>query len=352
MTHELAPAMRRTVGWDLGGVHVKAALVENGRVQAAVQVPCALWRGLDALDESRASLPEWARGEAQHAVTMTGELCDCFSSRDEGVRELVTWAGRRLAGPVRIYGGRAGFLPPDRACAATVHVASANWHASAALLGRLMPDALLVDIGSTTADLVPVAAGAPAAAGYTDAERLETGELVYTGAARTPVMAHVDRVPFRGRLVSLMTEPFATMADVYRLLGALPSEADQQEAVDGRGKSIPETQTRLARMIGRDRDDGAAAEWARLASVIAESQLRRLHDAACQVLSRGDLVEGAPVVGCGAGRFIALGLAQRLGRPYCDLAALLGHVATSAWVATCAPAVAVALLADGYGGSR
>ncbi|KAA2237506.1 hydantoinase/oxoprolinase family protein [Salinarimonas soli] len=343
MSHDSHAAV---VGWDLGGVHVKAARVEGGRVRAFVQAPCALWQGVDALDETLAGLPDWARGRALHAVTMTGELCDCFADRREGVGALTAWAVERLPGRVLVYGGRSGFLDPAAARAAATEVASANWHASAVLAARLVPDALLVDIGSTTADLIPLAGGRSVAAGYTDAERLETGELVYTGLVRTPVMALAHAAPFRGGLVRLAAEHFATTADLYRLLGALPDAADQQEAADGRGKSLPETRTRLARMIGRDRDEGSDEDWRRLAAYLAERQLRRLHDAAAQVLSRGVVPEGAPVIGCGVGLPLAEALAGRLGRPFLDLAALV-EADDRAWLSACAPAMAVALLAAG-----
>ncbi len=54
-------SLRRVIGWDLGGVHVKAALVEAGRVQAVVQAACPLWNGLPALDATFAALPDWTR---------------------------------------------------------------------------------------------------------------------------------------------------------------------------------------------------------------------------------------------------------------------------------------------------
>jgi probable H4MPT-linked C1 transfer pathway protein len=312
-----------------------------------IQAPCALWRGLSALDETLAALPGWARAPADHAVTMTGELTDCFASRTEGVGELARWAARNLHGEVRIYAGRGGFLPPDAAAGAAADVASANWHATASLLARHLPEALLVDIGSTTADLIPVAQGAPAALGYSDAERLETGELVYTGVVRTPLVALARRAPFRGRWTSLVAEYFATTADMYRLLGLLDPEADQQEAADGRGKSRAETETRIARMVGRDRAEGEGADWTRLAAFFAERQLALLQEAAAQILSRGGLGAAAPLVGCGAGRFVASRLAARLGRPYRDLAAFVQTAGAPAeWVSSCAPAVAVALLAD------
>ena len=337
----------RVIGWDLGGVHVKAALVEAGRVVEAVQAPCRLWRGVPALDETFAQLPDWVRGEAHHAVTMTGELTDCFSDRADGVHQLSAWAAATLAGEVAIYAGRAGFVTAGDARTHAADIASANWHATAALIGRHADHALLVDIGSTTADLIPIVQGTPAAEGYSDAERLETGELVYTGVVRTPLLAFATHAPWRGRRTRLMAETFASTADIYRLTGDLPEGADQQYSADLKGKSILETETRLARMVGRDRGEGSEAEWRELAAWFAEAQLRPLHDAAAVLLSRADLPEDAPLVVCGAGRFLAERLAARLGRRSVPLTEMIAaHLrGEAAWVSTCGPAVAVGLIA-------
>ena len=340
----------RTIGWDLGGVHVKAALVEDGRVREAVQAPCPLWRGVGALDDTLAELPAWTREEADHAVTMTGELTDCFADRTEGVARLSDWAAAHLRGRVRIYAGRSGFVDPDATPDDAADIASANWHATAALVGRRIGDALLVDIGSTTTDLIPIVDGRPAARGYSDAGRLETGELLYTGVVRTPLLALSAEAPWGGRRTALMAETFAATADVYRLTGELPEGADQQPSADLKGKSLPESETRLARMIGRDRGEGSSAQWRTLAAWFAEAQLRRLHDAAATLLSREDFFSGeAPLVTCGAGAFLAERLAARLGRPTLPLTAVIADAldgsATEHWVSTCGPAVAVGLLA-------
>ncbi len=348
MTTRSASTQRPVIGWDLGGVHVKAALVRNGRVETVVQAPCRLWRGLPALDETFAGLPDWARAAADHVVTMTGELTDCFADRTDGVTRLAGWAAANLAGSVRIYAGRAGLVPAEAARAAAFDVASANWHATASLIGRHAAHALLVDIGSTTADLIPIVAGRPAGTGYSDAERLETGELVYTGVVRTHLIALCDHAPFRGRRTRLMAETFATTADIYRITGELPEGADQQHSADLKGKSLAESETRLARIIGRDHGEGTTADWRALARHFSEAQLRPLHDAAALLLSRSDLAADAPLVICGAGRFLGERLAARLDRraiAFTDLIA--GALAASGadWASTCGPAVAVALLA-------
>ena len=93
-------------------------------------------------------------------------------------------------------------------------IASANWHATAALVARLTGEALFVDMGSTTTDIIPVRNGAVASEGYTDAERLMTGELVYTGFTRTFLFGVASSAPVRGRLTPLMNEYFASIADV------------------------------------------------------------------------------------------------------------------------------------------
>ena len=335
-----------TIGWDLGGAHVKAARVEGGQVTGVVQLACPLWTELDRLPAVLAEVQARLGPAAQHAATMTGELADVFPTRAEGVARLAHALVQATAPALpRLYAGRAGWLGPEDAAAHADDVASANWHATAALAGRFVGDALLVDVGSTTTDLIHIAARRPAGAGYTDAERLACGELVYTGLVRTPVMALCARAPFAGRWTGLANELFATAADAYRLLGELPEGADAMATADGREKTVEASRARLARMVGRDAGDASPEAWRGFAAWLAEAQLRQIADAALLVLSRAALPRDAPVLGAGVGRHMAERLAGRLGRPYRDYAAL-PPLAAAAGAADCAPAVAVALLAS------
>lgn len=341
------------IGWDIGGAHVKAARVERGRVVAALQIACPLWQGLDRLDAALGEAAPRLGGCALHAVTMTGELADLFAGRAAGVAAILDVVAARLAAPAKVYGARRGWLSAEEAAAHADDVASVNWHATASLLARRHGAALLVDIGSTTADLVPVAGGRPVPRGHSDAERLQSGELVYAGIARSFLMAVAGRVPFRGAWTPLMNEYFASTADVFRILGDLPEEADLHPAADGKEKTVAASQIRLARMIGRDAGEADASEWRRLAGYFAEAQLRAVHDAALLVLSAAALPEAAPVVGAGAGSFVARRLAERLARPFRPFETLIEVEETAAAAASvCAPAAAVALLAEAHFGSR
>lgn len=340
--------MRSTIGWDVGGAHLKAARAEAGRIVDVVQHPCPLWLGLDRLDEALAAARA-GLGEADfHAVTMTGELADVFASRADGVAAISVLMARSAGGAaVRMYGGRAGFLAPEQVGDHIEDIASANWHASAALVARSAPDALFADMGSTTTDLVPIAQGKIAARGYSDAERLSYGELVYTGLTRSFVMALCPQAPVGGVWTPLACEYFASTADVYRVLGELLDGVDQLPAADGRDKTAAASCARLARMVGRDAADADTATWRGLAAWFAEQQLRRIVDSAMLVLSRAQLPASAPVVGAGIGRHVVARLAARLRRPYRDFAGAVGLEAVrSEWLGHCAPAVAVALLAQ------
>lgn len=339
---------RGIIGWDLGGAHLKIAVLDyDGRLQWVAQRPTPLWQGLQHLDIALCDLGESIdfRGFA-HVLTMTGELVDLFDSRAQGVAELAAFFAERLpVGCLRLYAGRSGFVDVADASTAHASIASANWYATAAWLAATQPQGMLVDIGSTTTDLLPFNDQSVRNRGYTDRERLACQELLYSGVVRTPLMALAQRVPFAGEWVSLANEHFATTADVYRILEQLPDGADQYPSADGRDKAIRSSMRRLARMVGADLDDADDRDWRLLAAYFEECQLAELAKA-CWCHFGVSPCDEMPLYGAGIGKPLVRRLAHRLQRDFVDVDKLFGQPArgeTSA--AACAPAVAVAQLA-------
>jgi len=143
----------------------------------------------------------------------------------------------------------------------------------------------------------------------------------------------------------IAAERFATMADVYRITGELPDDADPYPAADQRGKSLTESAGRLARMLGRDADDAEFIAWKALAHYLARRQLEQIEADGRILVERESLAPDTPVIGAGCGRFLAQALAGRLGHPYRDFVDLIDCAPEMAdMAAVCAPAVAVALL--------
>lgn len=341
----------RLAGWDLGGAHLKIAIVEaDGRLVAVRQVPCALWQGMDALDQALSEVDDLLAGVTHHVVTMTGELVDHFDDRAEGVTRLVEAMQRFENGSaLSFYDLQGAFVSASVAMAQPLTLASMNWRATQRLAASRLEAGLLIDVGSTTTDLLPFAAGGGLTRGLMDDERLVFQELVYSGVTRTPVMAVAQEVPFDGTWQGVMAEHFATMADVYRLTGELADDADQHATADGRDKSVPASARRLARMLGRDFDPARLRTWEQLARHLSACQRQLLQRAVDRVLSYegwGFLAPDAPLIGAGVGRFLVRRLATGMERPYRDFADLVQAPETVRDAASCcAPAVAVALLA-------
>jgi (4-(4-[2-(gamma-L-glutamylamino)ethyl]phenoxymethyl)furan-2-yl)methanamine synthase len=338
--------MSVVIGWDIGGVHLKAVRAENGRIVKATQYASPLRSGTELLQNALVR----ARGDMGHAdrnvITMTGELADIFTSRQDGVEQLLRLAERELEN-VSVYAGPSGFVSGTEARQRCTEIASANWHASAALAAQRRKAALFVDVGSTTTDVVPIADGKVVSCGYTDAERLATGELVYTGLVRSFVMATAPRAPLNGVWTSLINENFATMADVHRILGTLCTSVDLMPTADGREKSVAASRVRLARMLGSDAAEADDKTWDMLARWFAEAQRRAIADAAMLVLSRCVAVSAGPVIAAGIGVGVVAEVAQRLGlccQRFDELLDVIPQARDT--VCHCAPAAALTALAS------
>jgi probable H4MPT-linked C1 transfer pathway protein len=239
----------------------------------------------------------------------------------------------------------AGFVPASQAAARWADIASANWLATAKVVAGLRPEALVIDIGSTTTDIVVVSGGEVRSQGRNDHARLARDELVYTGVVRTPLMALASRVPFREEWLGLMAEHFATTADLYRISGELDPAFDQARTADGRGRSKEESVRRLARMVGCDAEQAPPQAWERLARWLARAQQQLVRHACDRQLSRELLGKDAAVVGLGVGRFLAARVAAELGLKFLEFSELAGVVpAHRAAVDVCGPAFAVARL--------
>jgi probable H4MPT-linked C1 transfer pathway protein len=277
---------------------------------------------------------------------MTGELCELFPDRQTGVREILSHLATELDADLRVYMGLRGFADTATAMAEPASVGSMNFLASAALVARSRHDALLIDMGSTTTDIVPIVGGTPCPRGVTDGDRLRTGELVYTGLTRTDVSVVAQRAVFKGHEQRITAGGFATMADVRRVLGALPDGVDQHATLDGRGTSVEKSVARLARCFGRDAADASFEDWRSAARDIADRQLAEVRAAIAGVLAASPFSPDAPIVAAGIGAAQIEAMAHALGRQTLRFADLANAAPDcEEWATRCAPAVAVALLA-------
>lgn len=314
------------LGLDIGGANIKAVLLQyqNQTItscEIAVR-PFEIWKEPTALatllDEMAKDLgtPEFSRV----AVTMTAELSDAFRTKREGVLSILEAVaqtfGRSLVYPFSLEGI---FFNYEAAKQNPLLFAASNWLASARYLAKSYSDTILIDIGSTSTDIIPIRQGKVINKGSTDPERLRSGELVYSGILRTNPNTIVQQVPMRGRLCRVAAENFCCMADVYLILGKIESSSYSCPTPDGRAKTVVAAQERLARLVCADSEMMDPKEIENLAGYLLEKHLQQITEALVQVLSGLDDTSNLQVMPVGAGSFLANEVARRLDLAVIDI---------------------------------
>lgn len=332
------------LGLDIGGANLKAATPNPGG--RGVSVPFALWKQPDRLPAALAELVAQFDGVEEFAVTMTGELCDCFETSQAGVNAIITAVlNVSRSWPVRFWGTDGTFLDSNLARARWNEVAAANWHALATFAGQYNPrgTCVLIDVGSTTTDVIPILDGSPWTHGKTDTGRLQHQELVYTGVRRTTLCALLPPG-------ETCAEFFATSLDAHLLLGHIPEDPVDCDTADGRAATKSRAHARIARMIGGDGATVDEAETLRLATLATDRQYELVLKAVEQQtrraagLQRESLGVRRWAITSGSGEFLARRAVQALRSNFDEVVSLTDRLGPG--LSECAPAFAVATLAN------
>jgi (4-(4-[2-(gamma-L-glutamylamino)ethyl]phenoxymethyl)furan-2-yl)methanamine synthase len=330
------------LGWDIGGVNLKAARFPSGSGTALPKVVCRPLEIQHVLPALATTLCDVARelggspGD-QHAVTMTAELSQAFRTKREGVGYVLDALESSFpSGSLHVYTAGGEFVSSGHARQHPLTVAASNWMATACWVSQRFPNSLLIDMGSTSTDLIPIVEGEVTAIGRNDPERLQNGELLYTGLVRTPIEAIVHQVPLWDGDAGVSAEGFALIGDAYVWLGRIRPEDYTWRTPDGRPATREYAGERLARMVCADREMLNESDIDVLASAVAGAQVEMIRARVRQIRARHPSIALAVVTGMGAE--IATQAAEAAGLKVVSLGSQLG-IAPQA-----TPAAAVASL--------
>ncbi|QDV29147.1 Hydantoinase/oxoprolinase [Planctopirus ephydatiae] len=342
------------VGLDIGGANLKAWHAAG----QALAIPFALWKSPRQLSGQIAAMLQQLPVADRVAVTMTGELADCFATRTEGVEFIVCAVEQAVRSVLpdsimQFWQTHGKFVTPGDAMASPLLTAASNWQALASMVGLLFPqdDLLLLDIGSTTTDLIPILQGQVSAGGRTDLERLAASELVYTGVRRT-VVCHM--LPsFQGELdryghvsIPLSSELFATSLDVYLLLGSIEEDPENCETADGRPATKEFAEARLARQICSDQSELTTHDMIKLAMAAASAQRQQIVQATRRVIDCASRPI-KKIVLSGSGEFLGRQVAVQAGFQSDKILSLKDYWTTAGSEVACARAL-VELALEGF----
>lgn len=330
----------RWLALDIGGANLKSA---DGR-GFANSLGFALWKRPAELAEGLRELIGQSPAAEHFAVTITGELADCYQTKAEGIHSILYALESLTDGrQVVVYLCNGEFCTPTEAREKTLLASASNWHVLGSFVAQLCGElpAVLIDIGSTTTDIIPLGPNGVEAVGMTDPERLATGELVYTGIERSPICAVTQSLSWRGERCGVAQELFATTADAYVVLGDVDEDPHNTDTADGRPLTKSHAHARLARMICADTTMFDWEDARRIASEIQKAQLNLLQRGFLQVVDRME-IKPRTIVLSGHGEFLARRLVQQL-EPDVELVSLSTTLGSA--LSRCAPAHALAVLA-------
>lgn len=342
--------MVAVLGIDIGGANTKAVsiIAEHGKLKGtkvAVEY-FPIWKEPQKLTSTLLKLKKQLKiGHFEGVgVTMTAELSDAYATKREGVHQIL--ANVKQAFPnqsIYVLNTNSQMIPIKDAEDSPLSVAAANWAATGWLVAQKIPNCIIVDVGSTSASLIPVLESQVAAKGNTDLDKLICGELVYSGSLRTNVAAMVNHVPIRLGVAGVASELFALSADVHLVLGNITEKQYICETADSRGKTIPEAMARLARVVCADTEMLTNQEIVNIAQYIYNQQVQQVAHALARVYTNLEKRASSeiPVVVTGLGKdFIARAAAEKNDVDVIiDLASLIQDDAVYA-----TPAFAVALM--------
>jgi len=319
-------------GIDVGGANTKVATSATDGFIDTIYAP--LWKNkailYDVLLEVKRKFEIGAQaGIEAVGVVMTGELCDCFTTKREGVLHIKKTLSRVFKN-VKFFDIDCAFRDGSEVDKDPLSFASTNWLASAKLLSEQYKDAIFIDIGSTTTDVIPIVRG-EIKAKRTDLGRLKFGELIYSGVLRTNLATLLKKVEIgeKGENCRTSSEFFAITADAYRVLGYLNKDDYRCESPDshafvGReneGKSRISAMRRLARVVCCDLEEIGEDSVVSIAEQVKEAQVAEL---VASMKSMKQKYELKMVVSAGIGDFIVKEAADLLNIEFLSLSSRYG----------------------------
>ncbi|MDA9718766.1 hypothetical protein N9U60_00030 [Betaproteobacteria bacterium] len=310
--------MTSSIGLDIGGAHLKACLIKNNVILKLSKVnlfKTPIWESQNTLVSTLIEIKKkWTMEEdIQINIVMTAEMTDCFRDRREGVRKILaiiknTFNSEKL----KIYSTN-GLKDFNQNFKNYKEIASSNWHATADALSKIERNCFLIDIGSTTTDIIPIQFGkilSPTSS--TDFSRLQRGELVYLGVYRTSISSIRRQLLFRSKMTNIIRENFASTADLFRLTKQLNPKYDLYPTCDGKNKTLLATRQRLARIIGLDTHDVTVEELNALAQQIKQIFVSEIIENLKKVRFQYNMSSRTPIIITGSGKFLAMEIQSQL----------------------------------------
>ncbi|ABO35902.1 Hydantoinase/oxoprolinase [Methanococcus maripaludis C5] len=237
------------LGVDIGGANTKITeLHENGEFKVH-HLYFPMWKNNDKLAEV---LKTYSKDVFHVALVTTAELADSYETKKEGVDNILTAVESAFGKNISVFDSDGNFISLEDARETYMKVSASNWCGTAKWVSKnIEKNCILVDMGSTTTDIIPIVDGRVVAE-KTDLERLMNQELLYVGTLRTPISHLGNIIMFKGVNTNVSSEYFAITADISVILEKVTPEEYTCDTPDGKGTDKRSSLIRISKVLCSD----------------------------------------------------------------------------------------------------
>lgn len=327
--------MTKVLGLDIGGANTKATFLHTQSAKIIKSKTTIEYFPFWKCGKKLPRLLDTLKKELTNSskidgigVTMTAEVSDFYNTKKDGIHHILDCLALIFRNtPIFVLNIKGNLLTIRDARKDPLSVASANWVATGWMISQIIRNCIVIDVGSTTTSIIPISNGKIDVEGKNDLEKLQKGELVYTGSLRTNIATIVNQIPVFGKITKVSSELFSQSGDIHILLNNIIKEEYNVETCDGRGKTKRECGARLARVVCADTDMITEQEIIKMAKYIYLKQIDQIICGLEQVSQRiENKKQKKTLVVTGLGRkFLAQKAAEKIGfKEIIDMDTLLG----------------------------
>ncbi|MDC0482314.1 hypothetical protein OAN90_02565, partial [Gammaproteobacteria bacterium] len=250
--------------------------------------------------------------EIYNFITITAESCDNFTDRKHGMTNILEYCSNHIVGNKLYYTNTNKFIDYNSAINKTEELFSTNWMLTSKFLNSKKNIDLIIDIGSTTTDII--FKDMHIGSNINDYMRLVNKTLLYQGVVRTPLSMMTDNVLFKGNNTSLVNEVFATTGDIFNLHGDIDFSKLDYLGSDNLQFTKVNSFTRLARIIGLDYKESEREYLIVLSKYFKELFISKIIENIKIIFS--NKIDDITISAIGEGRFLIEEISDKCGVKY------------------------------------
>ena len=302
------------LGWDIGGANTKVCVFDQNSIIINLHTKnIKVWDNFSDIKLFFKYISNiYKNYEIYNFITITAESCDNFTDRKHGMTSILENCSNHIIGNKLFYTNANKFVDYNSAINKTEKLFSTNWMLTSKFLNSKKNIDLIIDIGSTTTDII--FKDMHIGNNINDYMRLVNKTLLYQGVVRTPLSMMADNVLYRGNNISLVNEVFATTGDIFNLNNDIDFSKLDYLGSDNLQFTKVNSFTRLARIIGLDYKESEREHLIVLSKYFKELFILKIIENIKIIFS--NKIEDITISAIGEGRFLIEEISDKCGVKY------------------------------------